>query len=338
MKQFTYVFYGYSPYHALFFANYINTLEESAEIMITGPEVFLEKIKNSFKNGNFANGKVTFLRLPNTATNLSLFQRIFGRVVIYLKLRNVKCIGLYSANELAFPSIVLERNSKCESGILLDEGFLQGAVRKESAMLRYTFKHLMRVLLNFSSKKRFDNVVFKILYTRDMKFFENYIIDSTFEIRDATPFTISEKAVTLRDHFETETTVFLLTSPLTENNNSKYPGQEIDLLENLVKRNSHKRFLLKPHYREDYFTKYERLRQLQNFGVMSGRFLNFSSQDLDFSGFSVVGFHSSALIDIARTGKTDVFSLSKLVGSQHSTSVLPALTDLIMITEDLKLE
>ena len=94
-----------------------------------------------------------------------------------------------------------------------------------------------------------------------------------------------------------------------------------------IKKNPTLQFVLKPHYREDFLAKYSSLTKLKNFSFIDSKFIDLPIQDLDFSSFFVIGFHSSALKHIHINGSNTVYTLSNHVNSKHSNSIFESLSE-----------
>ena len=123
-------------------------------------------------------------------------------------------------------------------------------------------------------------------------------------------------------------TVLFLTSPVTENGNARYKGQEIEIITQVIKQNKHRHFLLKMHYREDN-RKYQALAyEYDNITVIDNQqHRNMPIQMLLGAVSMVCGFHTSVLFHAADDPAKQVISLSGLVGSAHSKIAVATLPD-----------
>ena len=119
--------------------------------------------------------------------------------------------------------------------------------------------------------------------------------------------------------------VLILTSPVSENGNSVYINQEVQIIEQILNLNPSTRFVLKSHYREGP-KKYKHLSQkFKNITLND----NANTRHIPIQFFlgkvdKVIGFHSSALFDENLGNNTTVISLSNIVGSKHARIAMSA--------------
>ena len=309
------VIYGYSPLHSLI-AKGIVEGRIGEKTLLVGTYKFIDnKLLNDIRDF----GNVDLIIIPDTSTNQNLLKRLIARPLIFLKLRRVKCANFFTANELSQASQIIEKKGGAVSGIIIDEGFLRGALIKEGALKRYRFREHLRNVLNGSKKTRFDNPVFDTLITGDEEYFSQLKLTKKLNIVSFEKFWPVDK-LSLSAASPKKPVAVLVTSPVTENNNAEYNWQEVEILEKLVKENTHVSFLLKPHYREDWSKKYFQLLEFSNVQLVQREFLDLPLQVFDLENYNVIGFHSSVLSDLAKAGHGSVYSLSGMIKSPHAKS------------------
>ena len=312
----TNVFYGYSPLHLSIFRNLVKA-GDNVNWLFVFPNTNL-KISSSNVN------HIIIDNIFSTSNPLKKFISLF-KFRYHLKRHNVKINIFYSCNELSPFSVFIEKHFKITNGIIVDEGFLKGAVLKEEVLTRYNIKLFLRVLLTFSLRKRFKSSNFNTLITYNPDYFIG-ILNNNWNVIHINNVLTEKESLTISSFYD-DSFIFILTSPLTENHNSRYTNQEIDILKSLVTLNQEFRFVIKPHYRENYDKKYEELLQLSNIEFIRKDLISVPVQNINFESHFVVGFHSSALKHIFLGGNNNVFTLSNFVNSKHSRSIFNSLTE-----------
>ena len=312
----TNVFFGYSPLHFSVF-KYLTENYKNTEWILISPDT-----KFCFENNNFVHIPIT-----NIYSFSNPFKKFFSLILFKNKLSSYSrsISKYYTCNELSPFSIAIENYFRFNNGIIIDEGFLKGAVLKESVLLRYNIKRFIRSIVTLSIRQRFQSIKFNKLITYDKKYFKSFL-PQRWNVLDIKNYLISGKEFVINSYYN-QNTVFLITSPLTENNNSLYEWQEVDLLYNLFSKNKSLNFVIKPHYRENFNLKYKDLLTQSNVELINTELISVPIQEIDFKSFFVLGFHSSALQHLHLIGNPNVFTLSNLVNSKHSKIIFQSLKE-----------
>ena len=330
-------FVGYSPLHAIYAFHLLNE-KVGQSILVIGLEGFHHDLERyCLLNENIKYEKI--ISPPYISQLYRIKEKIKQRRQIFWQLENLSFEHFYTCNEMSPESIYVENNNNFKNGYIFDEGFLKGTVVLETDTLRWWMKKLLRDLLNLSKKSRFNNPAYNIMYSNDTDFFENYLKHTNIKILPLGRYLNAIQTIKLKDYYNLEKVIFLITSPLTENGNGRFSNQEVVLLREFIELNPERTFILKPHYRENFEKKYESLFALKNCTLIDQEFLEIPCNNLEFGNSIVVGFHSSALVELVEKKlHSDVCSLSGFVGSSHSTVMIKSLNKKIQILSELKLD
>ena len=275
--------------------------------------------------------KVEATLIPFMGSNKNVIIRAVALIFGILRVSTLRCDRFWTANELSPYSYYLKRRKRYRRLGILDEGMLRNVVAKERVMTRYHRKRRVRKTLMVGGDVRFKNrkITDAVLFSPE---------DSSFERLRSMPVSILDAAALMSKYdaelgaiFEREVTesllefpredqrCLLLTSPLSENRNSAYFGQELDIIRQLLTNNPSTTFFLKLHYREEKKKYDELIREFNNLAYPV-HLQDVPAQYLSSSFELVCGFHSSALEHAL--GKSIVFTLSEHVKSQHSAIFL----------------
>lgn len=329
-------FVGYSPLHAIYAFHLLKENIDKKKLVI-GWEGF----HNDLEKYCLSNKDIKYEKIvspPYVAQLLQIKEKIKCRKQIFKQLKGLSFKNFYTCNELSPESIFLENATSFKKGYIFDEGFLRGTVALEKTSLKQKVKKVLRDFLNFRKKSRFDNPIYATLYSNDVTFFKHHLLHKPVNTLPIKRYLKEIAPVKLEDFYNLNEVIFLITSPLTENGNAKFHNQELVLLKKFVRVNSDKTFILKPHYRENYETKYKSLFDFKNCNLIELPLLKAPCNEIAFGRAKVVGFHSSALVELIEKNHSEVYSLSKFVGSSHSKVILESLNKKIQILNEMKLD
>jgi hypothetical protein len=302
--------FGYSPRHVFLLQTIVNRLAGNS-VKIVGPDKFINQVLSTDLHVK-ANRVDTIILKPVTK-EVSPFRRLLNNCVNLMKVIGLKPDVLVTANEHALPSILHTNRSKLREIIVIDEGDFDIILAKEKQMTRYSYSFAFKNLILGIRPRLTDERISSI------------ITASKVVYREFPDKVIKPIASKVRHSLElSKKSVLILSSPLSENHNSLFWGQENQILRKVILQNPDLTFFLRTHYREAE-DKYDDLNDLKNFQ----RFRAFSDEpfdNLDVSCEYVVGFHSSALFSNHLRCKK-VISLSAHVGSLHSKSILNQLAE-----------
>ena len=215
------------------------------------------------------------------------------------------------------------QKKSCNQIIVLDEGDFDIIYAKESIMTRYKIS------------KKFKEIFFGISDRFCDKRITHVVTDS-LTAREIMP----EKIIPIKQKGPTKfidlgaNGVIIITSPLSENGNSKYKNQEIEILNKLICANKNLNFYIRQHYRESK-EKYNELYKYKNCCSLNES-IDIPLSDIEIKGYNAIGFHSSALNSPGLI-VTKKYSLSGLVDSKHSLAVVPSLAKKYEVLSDYNL-
>ena len=303
--MFEILIFGYSPRHVFLLQTIVNRLAGNA-VKIVGPEKFIDQVlaADLLVKAN----RVDTITLKPVTKEVFPLRRLLNNCINLIKVISLKPDVLVTANEHALPSIIHTNRSKLREIIVVDEGDFDIILAKESQMTRYSYSFALKNLVLGIRPRLTDERISSIITASEVayrKFPHKVIKPLASKIRHSVE--LPKKSV------------LILSSPLSENNNSLFWGQENQILRKVIIQNPDLTFFLRTHYREAE-DKYDDLNDLKNFR----KFRAFSDEpfdNLDVSCEYVVGFHSSALFSNHLKCKK-VISLSAHVGSLHSKSIL----------------
>lgn len=313
------VLYGYSPLHVSLIESIRDELKD-AHIIVIGPVLFINQIKASKIATEAAN--IKFLVLFPSSKDVKSTSRIFNNVRNLINLRKLSPRVLVTSNEYAIPSWYLSRKKTTKEIIVIDEGNFDVIFAKENYMPRYRISLILKKIILQIKDRLTDPRISKIVTTSDIvrKKYPRKIV-----IPKLSKFT---KEIRLPPN-----SVLLLTSPLSENNNSQFQFQEISIIEEFIRSNIDKTVYIRKHYRESFdkygvFEKYEHVKILRQYS-------DIPIDNIKIYVDKIIGFHSTALFADNIECKTR-YTLSSLVDSKHSISVLPILKDkgILAVTRD----
>ena len=312
------VIYGYSPKHMeLIYSLY--SILPSCRITLVGPKDFIDSTIIRYSD-RFDFDSIV---LPRQTKELGIIKRLVGKVYTYYLLKNVKPSLLVTSNELAPASIIMSKNRECREIIVLDEGDFDVIFSKESVLKRYKIASTLKDLL-FGLKERLKDPRITGVVT------ESSVVHKL----------IPDKIipVTHRDYMGEiklgDNSVIVITSPLSENKNSSYDGQELDILKKLIKTNPSFHFYIRSHYRESE-RKYKVLLKHSNCSYLE-EYSEAPISDLEIKATYAIGFHSSALSSSGLIVDRKL-SLSGFVNSEHSLAILLTLSTKYDLLDDFVL-
>lgn len=312
------VFYGYSPKHMELLYSLLNVLP-STRIILVGPEDFVVSTIARY-SGIF---EFDSLVLPRQTSDVGFVKKLLARLQTFLLLKDVNPDLLVTSNELAPASIIMSKKKECKEIIVLDEGDFDVILSKESVLNRYkTASKVKKFLFGFTGRFQDPRVMGVVT---ESSFAKQMMADKIIPV--------IYKGYIGKIRLGSNS-VIVITSPLSENKNSKYHGQEIDILTDLIKRNKEFDFYIRTHYRERD-GKYQSLIKYSNCSYLE-EYSEAPISDLKIQATYAIGFHSSALSSPGLVvDKT--LSLSGFVGSNHSRAVLETLSSKYALLDDFVL-
>jgi len=311
------VCFVYSPLH-LHILEAIFAVDDSDFILIKPKSLEKNIIKEEILIDDVTSGQRLFVKFRNL-------------IHVLWNVNKYQMDILFTANEHAPISILLLMLFRPKEVWVCDEGNIDMLVLKDAGLRQYRIKFFIKKVLTFGFlKERFSHPKITRFYTLNetsAKKILGSIKNNSTKVVDVLKLE-KDRGIS---SYSTVNEIWLLTSPLTENGNSRYHWQEIDVLAELVSANPRFRFVIKPHYREDYKKKYTDLvNKFDNLKFINPDELEKGVQNINYLPLAVIGFHSTALDFYARLGNIAVFTLSKFVGSQHSSLFLMSKNPLIM--------
>lgn len=300
--------YGYSPRHVTLLTEIAKKLSGNA-ITLVGPKTFIAQVKKANICSDIISLNV--IDLQQATKDITLMRRVINNLVNLRKITNLRTDVLITANEYALPSILLAADKKCKEIVVLDEGDFDIIFSKESKLLRYRIVVKLKALFLGLKPRLSDERI-------------STIVSGAKIAKNLHPHKVIVPQVQLGQHrlHLGGKSILFLTSPLTENSNSLYNLQEIDILKRFAKENSDYKIYVRTHYRE-HENKYRELKEIKNVEILTAH-SSVPIENINIVCEYTVGFHSTALL--SENIKTDGrFSLSGLLNSQHALSILKQL-------------
>ena len=333
------VFFLYSPIHLVLAYAVIRELNLKKVCVIVSGQLLKTSLFQSLKDEL----KVEAIAVPFMGSNKNVLIRAMALIIGLSRLLNVRCDRFWTANELSPYSHYLKNRNRYKKLGILDEGMLKNVIDKENEMTRYGRKRFIRRVFKVGGDRRFNNekMTDAVLFSPDDDAF-NCLGEMSVCVRDATALLAKYEAdliAIFRTHLsglESESPAqsqrcLLVTSPLSENRNAAYRGQELDLIRKLIAANPTIDFHLKLHYRESS-NKYVYLeKEFENF-FFKEFVQDVPAQYLAPSFDLVCGFHSSVLEHVAST--STVYTLSSQVQTQHSLIFLENISSAVTLMPD----
>ena len=315
MKHNTYnIFFGYSPLHK-FILESENEIHETANFLIVPFETkFTRKKVHNF---------------TKFSSNHLLLSKVYGLTILFISLIGKRCNVLITCNEHSPISILIKILCDPKEIWVCDEGNIEINHHKEINLTKYKIKFLLKFIISLGViKRRYKDNKISRIYTLYPNFIKKIIKDKNVRIIKLQKNIRNPKSEISLNHEN----ILIITSPLTENGNAKYEGQEIDILSGLFEQNPKKIFTIKPHYREKYEFKYLKLiKQYDNVNMIDAEYVSLPIQELPVLWGEVIGFHSTALDYFLCLGGIRISTLSGIVDSQHSNAVLQSIDSRVKI-------
>ena len=311
------VFFIYSPVHWVFASAIIAEMKLD-NILVFGPSFLKENFNSSQKL--VPNVKLKYVETGELTSNKSLLRKLLSYFFILFSVPYGSRPTLWTSNINSKINTIFLLFLKIDEISILDEGAIEFVEARGhlGRLNKLAQNHYQITLWSFNPKNfpinKYPKVKLRSLYEWASSYFTNSILLSAIS----------------SDIKFTPNSVLVLTSPVSENGNSRYMGQEVEILEEVIKQNPRFNFILKMHYRE-IKNKYDLVvSQHQNVTLLnSHKHRNIPIQMLFGNIRMICGFHTSALFHIADHNRKKVVSLTRLVGSSHSKIALKTFPDYI---------
>ena len=307
------VAYIYNPYQLILVAGLMQTGISIRRIILP------EKIK-SLAQFLFNKNEVELVFLEDSFVSNGKLQKIKATLKNIRYYKKFRCENLLVSNDQSILFLLSLKLVNISEVTLIDEGALEQLILRERATSRKILEILKYVFFGCSKRGKHRKIKSIIAYDPTSPIWQDFrkerkvINGKNIANLGLKYFSNLEK----KENFKNK--IVIATSPLSENNNSKYKNQETEIIDKFVKSNSDKKFILKTHYRENK-RKYDEL-------VGMNANLQYFQQDLDSLPMQVffpdieklVGFHSSVVTQFGGAYPGKALSLSNFVGSPHAVN------------------
>lgn len=309
------IFFVYNPVHWIF-ATAIITEKKLKNVVIFGPKYLRDNFQATQQLAPSV--QLKYQVIGELTSNRSALQKLISYLYILFVIPFGSKPTLWTANINSKLNDIFLAVLQISSVSVIDEGAIElvearGHLHKLQKLIK---KGLHIDLWLYHAAKfpieKYQHLSIYSLYDISQSYFSSTALLSALK----TNLAINEKSV------------LFLTSPVTENGNAAYKGQEVEIITKVISKNRHRHFFLKMHYREDN-KKYENLASIyDNITVIDNqKHRNLPIQMLLGTVGTVCGFHTSVLFHAADDPSKRVVSLSGLVGSAHSKIALATLPD-----------
>ena len=244
-------------------------------------------------------------KLKATMKNITIFQKF-------------RCDELFISNDQSILFLICLKIVKIKTVTLIDEGALEQLLLRERASKETIVQFLKGVVIGRAKRGRHKKIKAIIVHDPDRAIWMDFQPERKIVSAQTLAFSGLERLSIFEKHISLKNKFVLVTSPLTENGNSKFKNQELKIIEKVLQNNQDKTFILKKHYRESS-DKYDHLVQrYQNLEYMDAAYDDFPIQILFNNIEKMVGFHSSAVSQFGSKNPQNAISMSSLVGTLHA--------------------
>lgn len=312
------IFFGYSPLHKYILEN-VDAITKKTDIVISPFDLDL-------------GCDVIHIKLEKINRSATIKQKVKSLIKLVFQILFKKCNIFIACNELSPIALLIILFCRPTEIWVCDEGNVKLNRQKEADIYSYRKKFLIKKILTLGLiKNRYSNRKITHVYTYYPEVIESILnqhnINNNVIINDLTHLEL------IRGDKKDRGRTLIVTSPLSENGNSKYPLQEIKILEKLIKSNGSHTFVLKPHYRENLDKYTELIQRYSNISMISENQVPKPINEISEAFKIIVGFHSTALDYFVREPSCKIISLSGFVKTQHSSHVTRQLHPKVTIAQ-----